>query len=74
MSDQMKLTWAIYVLHSRQGQSLGDQDFSLTNLVNDPQFFIWSGGRAHIYHDLPRVEIVLFKVLMFDIKPLKKMV
>ena len=38
MFDQMKPTCAIYVLHSRQGQSLGDQDLlKCLNLVNDPQ-------------------------------------
>ena len=41
MFDQMKPTCAIYVLHSLQGQSLGDQDFmKCLNLVNDPQCFI----------------------------------
>ena len=41
MLDQMKPTFAIYVLHSRQGQSLGDQDLmKCLNLINDPQFFI----------------------------------
>ena len=39
--DQMKPPCAIYVLHSRQGQSLGDQDLvKCVNLVNDPQCFI----------------------------------
>ena len=34
MFDQMKPTCAIYVLHSRQGQSLGDQDLmKYLNLV-----------------------------------------
>ena len=41
MFDQMKLTYAIYVFHSRQGQSFGDQDLmKCLNLVNDPQRFI----------------------------------
>ena len=41
MFDQMKPTCAIYVLHSRQGQSLGEQDLmKCLNLVNDPQCFI----------------------------------
>ena len=41
MFDQMKSTCAIYVLHSRQGQSLGDQDLmKCLNLVNDLQCFI----------------------------------
>ena len=41
MSDQIKPTCAVYILHSRQGQSLGDQDLmKFLNLVNDPQYFI----------------------------------
>ena len=41
MPDQMKPTCAIFVLHSRQGQSFGDQDWiKFLNLVNDPQCFI----------------------------------
>ena len=41
MFDQIKPTWAIYVLHSREGQSLGDQDLMIClNLVDDPQSFI----------------------------------
>ena len=41
MFDQMKPTRAIYVLHSRQGQSFRDQDLmKCLNLVNDPQCFI----------------------------------
>ena len=41
MFDQKKPTCAIYVLHSRQGQSLGDQDLmKCLNLVNDLQSFI----------------------------------
>ena len=41
MSDPMNPTCAIYVLHSRQRQSLGDQDLmKFLNLVNDPQCFI----------------------------------
>ena len=49
MSDQIKPTCAVYILHSRQGQSLGDQDLmKFLNLVNDPQYFIWSGTRFHI--------------------------
>ena len=68
-------TGAIYVLHSRQGQSLADQNLiKFLNLVNDPQCFIWSETRAHIYHDLPKVEGVLFRILMSDFKPLRKMV
>ena len=40
MFDQMKLICAIYVLHGRQGQSLGDQDLrKCLNLVNDPKCF-----------------------------------
>ena len=49
MFDQMKSTCAIYVLHSRQGQSLGDQDLmKCLNLVNNLQCFILSGTRSHI--------------------------
>ena len=49
MFDQVKPTCTIYVLHSRQGQSLGEQDLmKCLNLVNDPQCFIWSGTRSHI--------------------------
>ena len=49
MSDQVKPTYAIYVLHSREGQSPGDQDLrKFLNLVNNPQCFIWSGTRFHI--------------------------
>ena len=41
MCDQLTPTCAIYVLHSRQGQSLGDQDLmKCLNLENDPQCFI----------------------------------
>ena len=41
MFDQMKPIYAIYVLHSRQGQSLGEEDLmKCLNLVNDPQCFI----------------------------------
>ena len=42
MSDQMKPTFSIYVLHhQRQGQSLGDKDLKkFSDLVNDPQGFI----------------------------------
>ena len=41
MSDQMKPTISIYVLHHRQGQSLGDKDLKkFSDLVNDPQGFI----------------------------------
>ena len=49
MFDQMKPICAIYVLHSRQGQSLGGQDLlKCLNLVNDPQCSVWSGTRSHI--------------------------
>ena len=49
MFDQMKSTCAIYVLNSRQGQSLGDQDLmKCLNLVNNLQCFILSGTRSHI--------------------------
>ena len=45
----MKPTCVIYFLHSRQGQSLGDQDLiKCVNLLNDPQCFIWSGTNSHI--------------------------
>ena len=41
LSDQMKPTCAINVSHSRQRQSLGNQDMMrFLNLVNDPQCFI----------------------------------
>ena len=49
MSDQMKL---VFVLHNRQGQSLGDKHLKKKlkswNLFNDPKCFIWSGTRSHI--------------------------
>ena len=49
MFGHMKPICAIYVLYSRQGQSLGDQDLMKhLNLVNDPQCFICSGTRSHI--------------------------
>ena len=49
MLDQVKPTYAIYVLHSRQGQSPGDKDLvKCLNLVNDPQYSIWSETRSHI--------------------------
>ena len=49
MFDQMKPICAIYVLHSWQGQSLGDQDLmKCLSLVSDPQCFIWSGIRSQI--------------------------
>ena len=38
MSEQMKSTCTIYILYSRQGQSLVDQDLmKFLNLVNIPQ-------------------------------------
>ena len=41
MLGQMKPTCALYVLHSRRGQSLGDQDLMKSlDLVKDPQCFI----------------------------------
>ena len=41
MFDQRKLIYAKFFLHSRQGQSLGDEDLmKCLNLVNDPQCFI----------------------------------
>ena len=41
MFDQMKPICTLYVFHSRQGQSFGDQDvIKCLNLVNDPQHFI----------------------------------
>ena len=49
MFDQTKPTCTIYVLHSRQAQSIGDQDvMKCLNLVNDPQCFICSGTKSHI--------------------------
>ena len=40
MSDKMNPNCLIYVLHSRQGRLLDDQDLmNLLNLVNDPQCF-----------------------------------
>ena len=49
MFGQMKPTCALYVLHSRRGQSLGDQDLMKSlDLVKDPQCFIWSETMPHI--------------------------
>ena len=48
MFDQTKPTCTIHVLHSRQAQSIGDQDvMKCLNLVNDPQCFICSGTKSH---------------------------
>ena len=38
MFDQMKPTCAIYVLHSRQGQSLGDQDLMKCLMIHNVLF------------------------------------
>ena len=41
MFDQVKPTFAIYVLHSRKGQPLDDQDLmKCSHLVDNPQCFI----------------------------------
>ena len=49
MFDQMKPACAINTLHSRQGQSLGEQVLmKCLNLVNDSQCLISSGSRSHI--------------------------
>ena len=47
MSDRLKPTCEKYILQSRQGQSLEDQDL-VEPLVNDPQCFIRSGIRFPI--------------------------
>ena len=49
MFDQMMPTCAVYVLHSPQGQPLGEQDLmKCLNFVNEPQGFVWSGTSSHI--------------------------
>ena len=41
MFDQMMPTSAVYVLHSPQGQPLGEQDLmKCLNFVNEPQGFV----------------------------------
>ena len=50
MFDQMKPTCTIYVLHSRQEQSFGDQDLmKCLNLVNDPINVIYDQKQDPIF-------------------------
>ena len=50
MFDQIKPTCTIYVLHSRQKQSFGDQDLmKCLNLVNDPINVIYDQKQDPIF-------------------------
>ena len=49
MFDQTKSDCSKYILHSRQGLSIDEEDLmKFLNFVNDPQCFISSGIRFHI--------------------------